>query len=123
MCDLCLSLAGTDPLHGMRQLLDLLLRDGDRVHLLLLELLDLGHQPPLLLLQGEVLLDQHVQVLVQPGMGFATQSNQLVLLQLVDLPLQTGSNPTLVLPIGIKNTFSLPLLVLSDVFSGGCSPL
>jgi hypothetical protein len=44
-------------------------------------------------LQVEILLNELVQVLIELLLGLATQSYQLVLLQLVDLPLQTGGDP------------------------------
>lgn len=80
-------------LHGMRQLLDLILCDKYRLLLLLLQLLHLGNQLSLFLLQVEILLNELVQVLVELLVGLATQSYQLVLLQLVDLSLQTGGDP------------------------------
>ena len=80
-------------LHGMRQLLHLILCDKYRLLLLLLSLLHLRNQLSLFLLQVEILLNELVQVLVELPLGLATQSYQLVLLQLVDLPLQTGGDP------------------------------
>jgi hypothetical protein len=77
----------------MRQLLHLVLCDKYRLLLLLLQLLHLGNQLSLFFLQVEILLNELVKVLVELLVGLATQSYQLVLLQLVDLSLQTGGDP------------------------------
>jgi hypothetical protein len=78
---------GPPRLHGMRQLLHLVLCDKYRLLLLLLKLLHLRNQLSLFLLQVEILLNELVKVLVELLLGLATQSYQLVLLQLVDLTL------------------------------------
>jgi hypothetical protein len=90
---LLLRTRGPSRLHGMRELLDLILGDKYRLFLLLLQLLHHRHQLPLFLLKVEILLNQLVQVFIELLVGLASQSYQLVLLQLIDLSLQTGCDP------------------------------